>query len=477
MRFKSTVIRKFGACLFLIRATIGMGIVLYGPSTALSAVTPFPVWSVILIVGVVCTFYTSIGGMKAVIWTDVFQTLVMMAGMLAIFIQGCIQVGGIEEVWRRAYDADRIEFFRFDADPRVRHTFWALTVGIYCVWLPPYTVDQQMVQRFSSTKSLKDAKLALLMNVPGMFILITLCSLTGLAMFANYSDCDPIKQKSVSNANQLLPFFVMDTLGHLPGVPGLFVSSLFSGALSSVSSMLNSLAAVTWEDFLKNRFNKTSDEQAAKITKGLAVMFGVLGVAMAFVVERLGGTVLQISLTLNGAAGAPLVGIFILGVFFVSANWVGALVGGVFGFAFSMWLSIGAYVTRPLDYRLPTSDLGCNSSMLNTSTTTVGTPLLTTKQQDSIDALEGLEKLYGLSYIWFTVIGLLTVLVVGLFVSCITGSRIGPQEVEEHLVLRCGRKSCCIRSSTDEQKNIDSSMDNNKSIELIKSTKLEKYKL
>ncbi|XP_041373436.1 sodium-coupled monocarboxylate transporter 1-like [Gigantopelta aegis] len=459
MRFKSRSIRLFGAFLFVLRAVIGMGIVLYGPSTALSAVTDFPVWAIIIMVGVVCTFYTAIGGMKAVIWTDVFQTVIMLAGMLAVLIQACIKVGGISEVWRICEEGGRISFFDFNTDPHIRHTFWTLIVGIYFVWLPPYTVDQQMVQRFSSTKSLKHAKWALLCNVPGMFILITLCSVTGLTLYAYYTECDPLKDKKISNPNQLLPFFVLDILGHLPGLPGLFVASLFSGALSSVSSMLNSLAAVTWEDFLKIRYSHISDSKATAITKVLALCYGCVGVGLAFLVAQLGGTVLQASLTLNGAIGAPLVGIFILGAFFTSTNWIGTLVGGVCGLAFALWLSVGAYLTTPLDFKLPTSTDGCNvtaniSVTMATMMSTMATNMTTTTLSPSDPArLHGLEKLYGLSYLWFSALGILTTVFVGLFVSYATGAT-DPKDVDDNLQLKLFQRffSClCFPPSLDEK--------------------------
>ncbi|XP_022310587.1 sodium-coupled monocarboxylate transporter 1-like [Crassostrea virginica] len=440
LRFHSKSIRLFSAALFILRLIMGMGIVLYGPSTALAAVTGFPVWAIILVVGGVCTFYTTLGGMKAVIWTDVFQTFVMFAGMLAVFIQGCIKVGGLDEMWNINYEGGRINFFDFDPDPRVRQTFWSLTVGIYFVWLYPYTVDQQMVQRFSSARSLSDARFALICNVPGMFLLITLCSLTGLALYANYVTCDPLKNGDVANANQLLPFFVMEVFEGLPGLPGLFVACMISGALSSISSMLNSLAAVTWEDFLKLKFSALSERSATKVTRTVAFLYGLLGIGMAFAVKEMGGTVLQASLAFNGSAGAPLVGVFILGACFTSSNWLGALIGGLLGFAFSMWGLIGKYVSLSLNFRLPTSTLGCNSN-----TTTAHDVITSTdyqfKQTDI--SLEGLDQFYGISYLWFSALGVIITVCVGLLVSwCSRGQTERTGKVPDNLKLKMWENIC-----------------------------------
>ncbi|KAI0214333.1 Sodium-coupled monocarboxylate transporter 1 [Lamellibrachia satsuma] len=434
-----------------------MGIVLFGPAVALNAVTGFPTWAVIILIGAVCIVYTTLGGMKAVIWTDVFQTFIMLAGMLAVVIQGTIAVGGLGKVWAIAEAGGRIEFFDFDPDPTVRHTFWTLVVGSLFVWMPPYTIDQQMIQRFSSTRSLQQAIWALLLNVPGMFVIITLCSLSGLVMYAYYADCDPIDRGTVHDPNQgpklvpLLPRFVMDVLGFVPGLPGLFVASLFSGAFSSVSSMLNSLAAVTWEDFLKlsPKMRRLPDKQATYVNKGLVVVFAVLGVAMAFVFSLVGGTVLQMSMAFNGAAGAPLVGIFLLGVFFPCANWIGVVVGGALGCALPMWISVGAYVTKPPVMRnLPRSIAGClNSSDVTTASllSTVVSTLepftsepMTLPPSSSDDTL----PLYTLSYLWYTATGIVVTLTVGLAVSVLT-NRFVAVSVEPGLMISFVDRFCC----------------------------------
>ena len=132
-----------------------------------------------------------------------------------------------------------------------------------------YCLDQQMVQRFAATKSIKSAQIALLLNVPGIFLIVTLPCFCGLVIFANYYECDPLTQSvdKVDNQNKLMSFFVLQNLGLYPGVSGLFLSSIFSGSLSSVSSCLNSMAALIFQDFLKlfRYFQNFNDKQKSKI--------------------------------------------------------------------------------------------------------------------------------------------------------------------------------------------------------------------
>uniref|UniRef100_A0A1I8F831 Fibrinogen C-terminal domain-containing protein n=1 Tax=Macrostomum lignano TaxID=282301 RepID=A0A1I8F831_9PLAT len=158
LRFKSRLVRLMGNFLFLISNVIYMGLALYAPATALQYVSngAIPVEASIAVSGVICTFYTAWGGLKAVIWTDVFQSVVMTAGILAIIIRGLIDLGGIGNVWQISYKYGRIEFDNLD--PRVRHTVWGLVVnGI--AYSSTFGVSQASVQRYCSVKTMRQAQL------------------------------------------------------------------------------------------------------------------------------------------------------------------------------------------------------------------------------------------------------------------------------------------------------------------------------
>ncbi|KAH3802712.1 hypothetical protein DPMN_156392 [Dreissena polymorpha] len=122
LRFNSRAAKLTGTVIMIIQQILYMGIASYAPSTALEAVTGFPTWATIITVGCGSTFYTFLGGMKAVVWTDVFQAVVMIAGILAIVIQGAMKVGGMNTVWRINEDWHRIEFWNANFNPTTRHS-------------------------------------------------------------------------------------------------------------------------------------------------------------------------------------------------------------------------------------------------------------------------------------------------------------------------------------------------------------------
>lgn len=167
-----------------------------------------------------------------------------------------------------------------------------------------YCIDQQMVQRFSSAKNVKTAQVALLLNVPGIFLLMNLCCFSGLVVYATYANCDPLTMPNaiIDNSNQLLPYFVIDRLKTLKGAAGLFLAAIFAGSLSSVSSTLNSSSAILWQDFLKRfkYFNNLSDNKATLTTKTLVLLCGIIATSLAFLVSTIGGNLVTMNFSLNG---------------------------------------------------------------------------------------------------------------------------------------------------------------------------------
>ncbi|XP_046573228.1 sodium/iodide cotransporter-like [Haliotis rubra] len=209
-----------------------MGTVLYAPSLALKTVSGMELWVSIVTVGCLVTLYTSLGGMKAVLWTDSFQAVLILVGLLSVFIQGCITIGGFGRAWDIASENSRIYFHDFSVDPRTRASFWSVVVGGGIMWMSYYSVSQSQVQRFLACHTLRKAQIAMWFSGVQLVVIVSLCCLVGVVLFAFYKDCHPLHYNIISNTDELLPLFVMDILGHLPGLPGIFLSCIFSGSLS-----------------------------------------------------------------------------------------------------------------------------------------------------------------------------------------------------------------------------------------------------
>jgi SSS family transporter len=403
-----------------------MAVVLYGPSLALSSVTPLSVEISILVVGVICSFYTSIGGIKAVIWTDVLQCTLMLMGLLMVVIQGSIEAGGILKPWEIANEGGRVQFGTFATDIHRNDTFWSAFFGMLVIWSGSYCVTQTQVQRYCSMRSKERARKTLYWNIPPVVAIAVLAVWCGIVIYAKYKDCDPVALKIIDRPDQLMPYFVMETMSHIPGLAGLFVACVFSGALSTLSSGFNALAAVTWDDLVKRYFRDSSEEKAVYITKFIAAGYGVLSVGLAFIVGRL-GTVLQASLALSGSLGGPLLALFCLALFCPFVNAKSAFVSLISGVAFSLFITIGTIVYPRPKVQLPFSVSKCPQSIYDKYGYANDTKIILPWEYQP----EGINQLFHISYFYVPLIGFLITLVIGVVVSLLTG---GSEDVDPSLL-------------------------------------------
>ncbi|XP_015276773.1 PREDICTED: sodium-coupled monocarboxylate transporter 1-like [Gekko japonicus] len=411
-------LRLCGTALFIILTILYTGIVIYAPALALNQVTGFDLWGAVIATGTVCTFYCTLGGLKAVVWTDVFQVGIMVAGFAAVIIRAVVVQGGIGPILNDSYHGGRLNFWEFDPNPLQRHTFWTIIIGGTFTWLGVYGVNQSQVQRYIACKSRFQAKVSLYINLLGLWAILACAVLCGLAMYSIYKGCDPWTAKCVSALDQLMPYLVLDILHKFPGMPGLFVASAYSGTLSTVSSSINALAAVTVEDLIKPHFTSLSERKLSWISMGMSLFYGGVCIAMAAVASLLGG-LLQAALSIFGMIGGPLLGLFSLGILFPFANPVGAFVGLLGGFTASLWVGIGAQIYPPLPH---------NSMPLNLSTAECNTTGLGAEGNwTSLMAPRATERpvladyWYSLSYLYFSTLGTLVTVAVGIVASLLTG--------------------------------------------------------
>ncbi|MEE6480055.1 hypothetical protein FKM82_012443 [Ascaphus truei] len=459
LRFNKYV-RLLGTGLFIIQTILYTGIVIYAPALALNQVTGFNLWGAVVATGVVCTFYCTMGGLKAVVWTDVFQVGIMVAGFSSVIIRTVVVKGGIAPILNDSYYGDRLNFWDFDPNPLQRHTFWTIVIGGTFTWTGIYGVNQSQVQRYIACKNRFQAKMSLYINLLGLWAILACAVLSGLGMYSIYRDCDPWSAKFVSAPDQLMPYLALDILRDYPGLPGLFVACAYSGTLSTVSSSINALAAVTVEDLIKPYFKSLNETKLSWISKGTSLVYGVICIAMAALASLMGG-LLQAALSIFGMVGGPLLGLFTLGILFPFANPTGAIVGLLFGFTVSLWVGIGSQIYPPLLIRSLPKNLsiaGCNFTSIQSNwTSTTALPVLTTLISEAQERPALADNWYSLSYLYFSTIGTIVAVTVGVIVSLLTGGL--KQNIHPDFLLTSQDfsyaeffSSCCKAKETEEVK-------------------------
>jgi SSS family transporter len=327
----SVQVRVLASSLFIIRVLLWLALATYAPALALESVTGLPLWFTILCTGILTTFYTTLGGMKAVIWTDFMQFFVLLGGQIIILWVAISHVpGGFGGVMDISREGGKLAM-SFSFDLTVRATFWGVLLGSAVTNLVQLAADQVSVQRYLTATSLKEAKRSLWIKLALILPLMLVFSLTGLTLYAFYHiKGDPVASGQISSPDQILPYFVIHELPR--GMPGLLIAAIFAATMSTISSGLNSLTSATLVDFYQRLWKKPdiSDVFQLKIARYLTLGYGAIVILLALVVNKL-GTLAEASTTAIGLVGGPMLGLFFLGMLFKRTNTQGAILGWIVG--------------------------------------------------------------------------------------------------------------------------------------------------
>ncbi|XP_069699563.1 sodium-coupled monocarboxylate transporter 1-like [Periplaneta americana] len=411
LRFNRSV-RVMASVLCTVGSILYIPIIIYVPALALSQVTGLNMHIITPVISIVCIFYTMLGGIKAVVWTDFLQGVVMVGASIVVITLGLIHVGGFGIVWQRSLEAGRINIFEMNPSPFERLSFWIIAFGGPIGSVGYVCVNQGMVQRFLSLPNYKEAQKSLLILAVGFIFIKSVSTFMGLTIFATYYDCDPLKTKAISRSDQLIPYYIMDVASLIPGLPGLFVAGIFSAALSTMSTVLNSLAATLFEDFVRPCLSvNISDRASNNIIKLLVVIIGAICVVLVIVVDKIGGVV-QLTMSTSGVTNGATIGLFSFGMFYPRGNAKGALIGSIVSLLSMGWLVFGtqkAIADGTLRYpKLPTSAAGCGFNDTLTEVFTTEVP----REEPFI--------LYRISFLYYPTMGLIIMFVVGMIVSHFT---------------------------------------------------------
>jgi SSS family transporter len=311
-----------------------MGIVLFLPAIVLSTATGINIYLCILLMGILATIYTSMGGIEAVIWTDVIQVFVLMGGALLAFVIIVFQIdGGFGEIVRLGWTSNKFHLADWTWD-YTRDALWVIIIGNIFANLIPYTTDQTVVQRYLTTSSEKEAARGIwtnaILTVPATILFFGL----GTALFAYYKHF-PHQLDPTLPTDAIFPLFIVHLLP--AGIAGLIVAGIFAASMSSLDSSLNSMSAVVITDFVNRLKKHRSDGDELKLARWLTIFFGVFGTVTAILLATLNiQSLLDAFREILGLFGGSLGGLFALGIFTKKANGYGALVGA-FTSAVLLW--------------------------------------------------------------------------------------------------------------------------------------------
>ncbi len=355
-RFNTTS-RLLISAFFLISRCFATGVTIYAVCLILSSIIGLPFWQTMLVLGLITIVYSLEGGMKAIVYSEVAQMIIKFLGIITIMICGLYYLGGWNNFLQHV-DHSRLQvvnFSNFGFDGK-EYGFWPMVIGGIFLYCSYYGTDQTQAQRILSAKDETTVKRLLMFN--GLFRFpVTLAYCFGGLIVGTFVATNPSFAAKIpaNKPDLMIPTFITDYLPH--GIIGVIVIAIIAAGMSSYSSTLNSLSAVSMEDFIKRKW-KVANEKYVSWSKWVALFWGVVTMVLAFFVGGLAKTIIEAINKIGSMFYGPILAIFLLAIIGKGIKPNAAnigLVAGVFtnlimwlffpNIFWFWWNAIGALVT------------------------------------------------------------------------------------------------------------------------------------
>lgn len=331
MRFGLSV-RMLTSTIFLMLRLLWMAFIIH--LSAQKVIIPVMNWSpesalwVSIIIGVITIIYSALGGLRAVVLTDVVQTFILFGGALAALITINLDLGGVAHWLPKTWEPHWAEP-KFGLDSNVRVTLAASCISYFTWYVCTAGSDQMAIQRYLSTKNIKQARRSVAFTLLTDMIVLAFLIMLGLALLAYFRINTHLLPKGVSpteNADNLFPLFIMTALPS--GIRGLIISGLLAAAMSSLSSGLNAACLVVSRDFVA-RFRKKPAGESSQVKWAMVISFGIgaVVVILSLVLSKIKGNLVEVSYKTVNLLTGPLFVPFFMAFFIPRASTLGTFIG------------------------------------------------------------------------------------------------------------------------------------------------------
>ena len=362
--------RLYAALAFILGQTIRVSLILFLVSILLYEMMGLNVYLCILLGGVITSFYTILGGIRAVLWTDFIQACVLWIGGLAsLFVIIHALPGGLGQIFTAAGEAGKLSMMDLNAEGVLESVqfspdFTKKTISLFLLvglgnWLAEYSSNQSVIQRYAAARSEKQARVAIwvccIFSVPtwALFMFLGTALWVFFQVFPTPEAQAILTGEGGAKAEQILPYFVIRFLPQ--GVSGLVISGVLAAAMSSLSSSINSVSAVGLVDVYKRHIAPdASDTHYVIVAKGIGVALAVIMIVGASLLYWTQSTTLQDSATVLAALTAGgLLGIYLLGFFTRIGDDRSIMLGIVCTMSFTLWMTLSSLNWLPAALHAP----------------------------------------------------------------------------------------------------------------------------
>ncbi|MBP82725.1 MAG: sodium:solute symporter [Verrucomicrobiales bacterium] len=329
--------RVYAVVCYLLTQMGRVGTILYLVALALAPLTGWSVFTIIIVTGVLVTVYTLIGGIEAVIWTDVVQSIVLTLGIflcLGVIFSGMPEGAG--QVFSIASESDKFSLGSFALSLN-EPTFWVILIFGLFINLQNFGIDQSYVQRYATANSEPEAKKSVWLGALLYLPISALLFLVGTGLFAFYTAQPELLPESISKGDKVFPHFIATELP--TGITGILIAAVLAAAMSSVDSSLNGSATLTWCDLVK-RFSRNEPGEATgmKVLHGATIAFGIIGTSAALAMTQV-QSALDAWWKLSSIFSGGILGLFLLGLIVKKAKNATAATAVAIGVLVIFWMS------------------------------------------------------------------------------------------------------------------------------------------
>src|SRR5450755_4678886 len=332
-------LRSLTAGLFLLTRAAAEGVRVYAVSIVVSIALGSGEIASIAIITALTLIYTFEGGLAAVIWTDVVQTIIYVAGTLVgVFTILHLMPGGWAAIHAVAATAGKLQVFDFTPNFWKPYTFWAGLIGGAFLTTASHGTDQLIVQRLLAARSQRQSVAALLSSGVAVLFQFALFLLVGVMLFAYYR----VPSATFGKADRIYPTFIVTHMPH--GISGLLIAAILAAAMSNLSAALNSLSSSSMMDFYLRRNREVSEKRKMRLSRISTLCWALILFGFAVLSLHKVGRVVEVGLQIASVAYGALLGVFLLGVLTKRANQTGAMIGMLCGFSTELYLWLGTRV-------------------------------------------------------------------------------------------------------------------------------------
>jgi SSS family transporter len=326
-------LRSLTAGLFLLTRAAAEGVRVYAVSIVVSIALGTGEVASIAIITALTLIYTFEGGLAAVIWTDVVQTVIYVGGTLVGLVTILHLVpGGWSAIHSAAASAGKFQVFDFRADIWIPYTFWAGLIGGTFLTTASHGTDQLIVQRLLAARGQKQSVTALLSSGVAILFQFALFLIVGVMLWAYYRT----PSATFGRADRIYPTFIVTHMPH--GISGLLIAAILAAAMSNLSAALNSLSSSAIMDFYARLRPQADEKTKMRLSRLATLIWALVLFGLAIIALHKVGRVVEVGLQIASVAYGALLGAFLLGTLTRRANQSGAMIGMAFGFGIELYL-------------------------------------------------------------------------------------------------------------------------------------------